>query len=110
MTAAIKIHRSSGNVFQDLGLPDAEIRLVKADLARHIHQVIRRRGMTQCEAAEQMGLSQPDVSDLGRGRLARFSQERLERCLNRLGFDVQIQVAERRGRRNAIGMTRVRFG
>ena len=109
MAGAAKIHRSSGNVFADLGLPDPEIRLVKADLARHISQVILKRNLTQREAAERMGLTQPDVSDLRRGVLARFSQERLERCLNRLGFDVRIRVVAMGASVQRAGATTVHF-
>ncbi len=109
MQRASKVQRSSGNVFADLNLPDAEIRLVKADLARHIHRVIVDRKLTQREAAERMGMSQPDVSDLRRGVLTRFSQERLERCLNRLGFDVTIRVASRGASAERVGATSVHF-
>lgn len=105
----VPIERSSGNVFADLGFPDAEIRLVKADLARHLTEVISARGLTQREAAALMGLSQPDVSDLRRGLLNRFSQERLERCLNRLGFDVAICVSAPAPAADRPGVTTVRF-
>lgn len=109
MARASKVHPSSGNVFADLGLPDPEIRLVKADLARHINQVILERNLTQRQAAERMGLTQPDVSDLRRAVLARFSQERLERCLNRLGYDVTIRVVAKGTSVKHVGVTTVHF-
>jgi predicted XRE-type DNA-binding protein len=84
---------SSGNVFADLELPDAEQRLVKAQLANLITGEIARRQLTQAQAAELMRLKQPDVSNLTRGQLKNFSQERLESCLNYLDFDIRIQVS-----------------
>jgi len=90
----IEIEVSSGNVFTDLGLPDAELRLAKAELANLITHIIAKRGLTQGEAAALMRLKQPDVSNLTRGRLKNFSQERLAGCLNHLNFDIRIQVAE----------------
>lgn len=87
------ITSSSGNVFADLELPDAEQRLVKAQLANLITSEIARRHLTQAQAAELMRLKQPDVSNLTRGRLKNFSQERLESCLNCLDFDIRIQVS-----------------
>lgn len=90
----LAIEPSSGNVFADLGLPDAELRLAKAELANLITHIIAKRGLTQVEAAKVMRMKQPDVSNLTRGRLKNFSQERLAACLNHLNFDIRIQVAE----------------
>jgi predicted XRE-type DNA-binding protein len=87
------VHDSSGNIFEDMGMPDAEERLAKAELARVIRKVLRERDLTQAQAAALLGVKQPDVSDLVRGKLARFSMERLERFLNALDMDVRIQVA-----------------
>ena len=92
MSDEIKIRQSSGNVFADLGLPDAEQLLAKADLAIEIARVIEERGLTQADAAEIMGVDQPKVSALVRGRLDGFSMERLYRYLNALGRDVEIVV------------------
>lgn len=86
------VTRSSGNVFADLGFTDADERLAKAELARAIRLVIQQRGMTQRAAADTLGLATSDVSDLVRGKLARFSQQRLERCLLAMGMNVTIQV------------------
>ena len=82
----------SGSVFADLGLPDADELLVKADLAIRISEIIDERGLTQAEAAELLGIDQPKVSALVRGRLEGFSMERLTRFLNALGHNVEIAV------------------
>ena len=95
MTDDTAIHDSSGNVFADLGFPDADERRAKAELARVVRREIQARGWTQTEAAEVMGLQQPDVSDLVRGKLARFSIHRLERLLNALDMEIRIQVGPR---------------
>ncbi len=88
----VEVEESSGNVFADLGLPDPEERLAKALLSRQIARLIRARELTQAEAAELLGIKQPDVSNIVRGRLSGWSLERLTRLLNRLGQDVEITV------------------
>ena len=97
----ITITRSSGNVFADLGLPDSEDLLAKANLALHIRQVIEARSLTQTQAAKILGIDQPKVSSIINGRLDGYSTDRLIRFLNDLGCDVQISVsaprAEERG-------------
>ena len=67
------VERGSGNVFADLGFPDADAHLVKAELISHIDDIVRDRGITQTEAARLMGLSQPDVSRLLRGDFREYS-------------------------------------
>jgi len=88
----VTVEESSGNIFEDLGLPGAEERLAKAMLSREISRIIERRGLTQVQAAEMLGASQPDVSNIIRGRLSGFALERLARYLNVLGRDVEIRV------------------
>lgn len=88
----VGVTSSSGNVFADLGLPDSDQLLVKADLAIEVARVLEERDLTQAEAAEIMGVDQPKVSALVRGRLEGFSLERLYRFLNALGRDVEIIV------------------
>jgi predicted XRE-type DNA-binding protein len=90
--AAIPVTASSGNVFADIGLPEPEEALTKAQLAGHIRQAIKRRRLTQVAAAKAMGVDQPKVSALLNGRLANFSSERLMRLLTALGQDVDITV------------------
>src|SRR6266700_6372888 len=83
---------SSGNVFADLGLRDADELLVKSDLAHAIQQLIQAQGLSQRVAARRLGVAQPDLSNLYRGRLEGFSIERLCRLLTALGQDVRIVV------------------
>jgi predicted XRE-type DNA-binding protein len=86
---------SSGNVFADLGFPDADEMLAKAELAIKIAGILHRRRLTQMQAAEILGVDQPKVSALIRGRLAGFSIERLLRFLLLLGTDVAITIKPR---------------
>jgi predicted XRE-type DNA-binding protein len=88
------ITASTGNVFEDLALPDASDRLAKAELARQIGSIIRERGLVQQAAAHILGIDQPKVSALLAGQLGGFSLERLARFLTLLGRDVQIVVRE----------------
>jgi predicted XRE-type DNA-binding protein len=82
----------SGNVFADLGLPNPEELLAKAELAHKITILIRERGLTQAQAAKLLKVDQPKVSALIRGRLTGFSIERLMRFLLLLGLDIRITV------------------
>lgn len=86
----IIFEKSSGSVFQDLELPDAEERLEKANLAYEIFRTITNRRLTQRKAAEIMGIDQPKVSAIIRGNLKGFSLERLIALLKKLGVDVHI--------------------
>ncbi len=86
---------SSGNVFADLGLPRSEEALAKAELAQKIITILRERRLTQTQAAELLGVDQPKISALTRGRISGFSIERLLRFLVLLGHDVEITVKSR---------------
>ena len=90
-----KIETSSGNVFADLGFADAEERMLKAQLAVKIAELIERKGWTQARTAEVIGLDQPKVSHLLRGRLSGFSADRLISILNRLGHSVEVRISEK---------------
>ena len=83
---------SSGNVFADLGLRNPDERLAKAALAQEICAIIQKAGFDQKEAAKRLGVDQPKVSALMRGRLKDFSTERLMKFLTALGRDVLIVV------------------
>jgi predicted XRE-type DNA-binding protein len=83
---------SSGNVFADLGLKNPEEALAKAELAHKIAALIRDKGLTQVQTAKLLGVDQPKVSSLIRGRLSGFSLERLMRFLLLLGQDIKITV------------------
>lgn len=87
-----KITMSSGNVFVDLELPDAEERLVKARLALKISEIIHKKHLNQIEAAKILGTTQPKVSAIMNGNLSGFSLDRLIYFLTVLGQDVQIVV------------------
>jgi predicted XRE-type DNA-binding protein len=87
-----RITRGTKNVFADLGFPDAETHLLKAELVTRIQGVINAQDLTQVAAAKRMGLSQPDVSRLLNGQFRDVSVERLMRLLTRLGCDVDITI------------------
>ncbi|MDQ6717693.1 MAG: XRE family transcriptional regulator [Gemmatimonadota bacterium] len=101
----IEIEHGSGNVFEDLGFPDAAERLAKAELARLVRNIIREKSWTQAHAAGVLGIAASDMSDLVRGKLDRFSQERIARFLNSLDMDVRIQVAPRRAGKKRADIT-----
>ncbi len=88
----VTIEESLGNVFADLGLKNPEELLAKADLVHRICGIIEERKLTQFRAAELLGIDQPKVSALMRGKLDGFSADRLFRFLNALGSDVEIVV------------------
>lgn len=88
----IEVQRSSGNVFADLDLPDAEKLKIKTGLVVEIRKAMRRLGLTQLEAAKRMGITQPKVSDMMQGDFSNLSERKLMDCLNRLGYDIEITV------------------
>jgi predicted XRE-type DNA-binding protein len=106
MARKIAAERSSGNVFADIGLPDADEALAKAELARQIGDIVARKRLTQAAAARRLGVDQPKVSALLHGRLSGFSVERLVRFLNALGRDVTI-VVRAAPRSRAVGRVQV---
>ena len=91
----------SRNVFKDLGLPNAEEHLVKAQLVFKIDSIMKKRRLKQVEAATLFGVRQPDVSKMLRGDFRQFSVERLLRFLVALDQDVQIVVKPHHNRKNA---------
>ena len=88
----IEVEMSSGNVFADLGLPDAEKLKIKSGLVIEITRAVRKLGLTQDEAARRMGITQPKVSGMLRGDFSNLSERKLMDCLNRLGYDIEIKV------------------
>jgi predicted XRE-type DNA-binding protein len=92
MMEGIEIETSSGNVFADLGLADAEKLKIKSGLVIEITRAVRRLGLTQEEAGRRMGIAQPKVSAMMRGDFANLSERKLMECLNRLGYDIEIKV------------------
>ena len=88
----VEVRRSSGNVFADLGLPDAEKLQIKTGLVIEIRKAMRSLSLTQQEAAKRMGITQPKVSDMMRGDFSNLSERKLMDCLTRLGYDIEIKV------------------
>jgi predicted XRE-type DNA-binding protein len=93
MKKVIKYAESSGNVFADLGFENPEEALAKAELARQIAKLIKKKKLKQKRASEILGIDQPKISALIRGRLRSFSLERLICFLNELGQDVTIMIS-----------------
>ena len=87
-----RVTTSTGNVYEDLGFPNAGTELAKATLAHRIVSVIEDLQLTQRKAAETLGIDQPGIPHLVRGNLKRFSMDRLFRFLNALGRDVEIII------------------
>jgi predicted XRE-type DNA-binding protein len=94
-TDDVSFERSSGNVFADLALDNADELLVKADLAHAINNQIRALGLTQAEAAERTGLTQSDISRIGQMKTDGFSQGLMQNALRRLGMNVEIKIDRR---------------
>src|SRR3990172_7071313 len=88
----IEVTRGSGNVFADLGLPDADKLKIKSGLVIEITKAVRKLGLTQQEAAKRMGITQPKLSGMMRGDFSNLSERKLMDCLNRLGYDIEIKV------------------
>ena len=90
----MKIRRSTGNVFRDLGFSEEEATNLKmrTDLMIRLSKLIEARGLTQAQAAEFFGVSQPRISDLVRGKIDRFSVDTLIAMLGHAGVRVQIVV------------------
>jgi len=99
------ITESSGNVFADLGFEDPEEELAKAKLVVVLSQVIAQTGLTQTKVAEVLGVDQPTVSKLLRGRTSGFTSDRLMRLLNLLGQDVDISVTPKRSKEARVSIS-----
>jgi predicted XRE-type DNA-binding protein len=88
----MRVEFGSGNVFADLGLPNPDLARAKAELVQRIRTLLAARKLTQTKAAGLLGLDQPKVSALVRGRAEGYSIDRLFRFLNALGQQVEITV------------------
>ena len=99
MTKRVSREQGAGNVFADIGLPNADEHLIKARLVFKIDALMRERALKQVEAAALFGVRQPDVSKMLNGDFRQFSVERLMRFLVALGQDVEIVVKPHVGRR-----------
>ena len=101
-----QIEKGVANIYQDLGVPDAEAMQIKAALAAKIGEIIKHRHLTQIEAAELLGITQPKLSGMLRGQFRGISESKMIDCLNRLGRDVEI-VVHKPTRTRRSGQTRV---
>lgn len=97
MNKSSKFEKSTGNVFEDLELPDAKERLFKAEIAESIHDIIKDRGLDQKSAAAILGIDQPKISALVNGRLSGFTIDRLFRFLLALNLNIEVKLTYKRG-------------
>lgn len=107
MSGKITVEQSSGNVFEDLELLDADELFLKASLGFEVFQIIRKRKLTQAEAAEILGVQQPEISRLKRGKFNHYSVERLMTFLTRLNRDIEIRIIpseSREGQRRVVAV------
>ena len=107
MSEKITVERSSGNVFEDLELPDADELFLKASLGFEVFQIIGKRKLTQAEAAEILGVRQPEISRLKSGKFNHYSVERLMTFLTRLNRDIEIRIIpseSREGQRRVVAV------
>src|SRR6266849_5299145 len=100
----IRVTEGSGNVFADLGFANPEQEQLKAHLTLQIYRMIKRRGLTQAGAGAILGIKQPHVSGLMRGRSGNFSVGRLMEFLTALGQDVEITVRPTRKERGEMSV------
>jgi predicted XRE-type DNA-binding protein len=101
MDEPLEYEVGSDNVFADTGVPNPDEALARAQLMSRVTNIIRERRLTQTRAAEVLGTNQPTVSDLMRGKMSKFSLERLIGFLNALDRDVEITVRRRADARRA---------
>ena len=92
----VEAEAGSGNIFADLGLPDAEQRLLKSSIVIELHRLIKERGLTQTMAAKRLGITQPDLSNILRGRFDGYSTERLIKMLTVFEQDIEIVMRPHR--------------
>ncbi|MDO8369653.1 MAG: helix-turn-helix transcriptional regulator [Candidatus Nitrotoga sp.] len=94
MNAPLKITKGSGNVLRDLGFPEGEVQnlLLRTDLMIKIEQLIKKSGLIQSEAAKVLGITQPRINDLLKGRIEKFSLDALVNMVARAGMEVKMRV------------------
>lgn len=96
MTRKAKVETGSENIFADLGLPDAETQFLKAQIVSEIYRLVRERKLTQAQAGERMGISQPEVSRLFKGHFREYSLSRVMGFLTAFDRDVDIVARPRK--------------
>lgn len=94
MNAPLKITKSSGNIFRDLGFPEGEAQnlLLRTDLMIKIEQLVKKSGLIQSEAAKLLGITQPRINDLLKGRIEKFSLDALVNMVAHAGMEVKMTV------------------
>jgi len=92
----VRIEKGSGNIFADLGLPDADTHFLKAQIVAEIYRITNERKLTQTEAGKLMGISQPEVSRMFKGNFREYSVERLMGFLTTFDRDVEIVARPRK--------------
>jgi predicted XRE-type DNA-binding protein len=92
MAPKIKVEVASGNIFADLGLPDADTHFLKAQIVSEIYRLTSESKLTQTQAGKLMGITQPEVSRMFKGRFREYSVERLMGFLTSFDRDVEIVV------------------
>jgi predicted XRE-type DNA-binding protein len=92
MARKVKVELGSGNIFADLGLPDAEAHFLKAQIVSEIYRLTNERKLTQAQAGRRMGISQPEVSRMFKGNFREYSIDRLMGFLTSFDRDVEIVV------------------
>lgn len=96
MTRRAKIEASSGNIFADLGMPDAGTHFLKAQIVSEIYRLANERKLTQTQAGSRMGISQPEVSRMFKGNFREYSVDRLMSFLTTFNHDIEIVVKPHR--------------
>jgi predicted XRE-type DNA-binding protein len=96
MTRKIKVEAGSGNIFADLGLPDAETHFLKAQIVAEIYRLTNQRKLTQAKLGKLVGISQPEVSRMFKGNFREYSVDRLMAFLTAFDRDVEIVVRPRK--------------
>lgn len=95
MNNELIVEASCGNVYEDLGFPDAKERFIKSSIAIAIHREIKKRGLKQREAAALINIPQPHVSNILHGRLDGFSIERLIRLLEKFDLNFEFSIVSK---------------
>ena len=92
MRRQVKVEMGSGNIFADLGLPDADAHFLKAQIVAEIYRLTNQRKLTQAQAGKLIGISQPEVSRMFKGNFREYSIDRLMGFLTAFDRDVEIVV------------------
>ncbi len=94
MTERLKIERGSGNVFHDIGFPPEEAQnlQLRSELMTRVERFVKSAGVTQAEAARALGVTQPRLNDLLRGKIDKFSLDALVNMLGHAGMRVELRV------------------